>query len=221
MGLLKTQQFLARLYTDAALRERFFRDPKAVATELGLDPDDAQQLAQLSVSRVSFFAGSLVRKRLNEVRKLLPLSSRVLGRTFGNLFWRYAETHTLEAYKPHQQDAVNFAIYLQQGVAEYVTPGWAIDLARYEAAYIETIGLGRRWTVRWFRYPLRKLIQSLITRDGAPPPAPRPALAIWFRLSHGGKLRHLAFDLSASCFHLSRLTARAAGMPQENSGVRS
>ncbi len=221
MELSRQQQILARLYTDHSFRERFFSDPFSTGAELGLSRVELDRLADLSGAQVEFFASSLVRKRMNEVRKMLPLSSRVLGRTFERLFRLYAETRTLEAHKSHQRDALNFTIYLQKGVAEYVRPSWAIDVARYEAAFIEVIGLGRRWAVRWFRYPIRNLIQSQITRDGVPPPAPRPSLAIWFRLSHGGKLRHFSLDLSASCFHLLKLTAQAARIWQEKSGARS
>jgi hypothetical protein len=64
MGLAQIQQVLARLYTDAALRERFFADPQRTGAELGLDAGEVHQLAHLSVQQVTFFARSLQRKRL-------------------------------------------------------------------------------------------------------------------------------------------------------------
>ncbi len=79
MGLARLQEVLAQLYTDAALRERFFADPQGVSEALGLQPEEAQQLTQLSAPQVDFFAESLKRKRLNEACKLLPLTRRVLG----------------------------------------------------------------------------------------------------------------------------------------------
>ncbi len=149
MELAKLQQILARLYTDRGFRERFFNDPFAVAAELGLSPIEVDRLRDLLGAQVGFFASSLVRKRLNEVRKLLPLSSRVLGRTFESLFWRYAETHTLKALKPDEQDAVAFSSYIvREARSKNLDPPWSVDVARYEAARVEVLALGRRWAVR-------------------------------------------------------------------------
>lgn len=181
MELSRLQQILVRLYTDRWFRERFFNDPFGVGAAHGLSPIQVDRWRDLSGAQVEFFASSLVRKRMNEVRKMLPFSSQVLGRTFERLFWLYAETHTLEAHKPHQQDAVNFTNYLQQRVAKYVRPQWALNLARYEAAYIETIGLGHWWAVHVFRYPIDQLVATIDRKGEIIGPTPSPVLAIWHR----------------------------------------
>ncbi len=206
MDLLKTQAVLARIYTDAAFRQRFFSDPLAVAEEIGLLREDAWQLAQLPSRQVGFFAESLLRKRLNEVAKLLPLSYRAWGEQFSALFRRYASEHGLEESSQHRQDALAFCKYLKDTARrERLEPG-AMDLLRYEAAGLTMADPGRRWNVMWLHYPLAALPR--LAQAGSPQAPPRLGfgLAIWFRLSRRSKLRHSV--LAFSDFPAPKLFAR-------------
>ena len=191
MDLGKTQHVLARLYTDAAFRERCLADPKAAGEQMGLSCEDAQQLAELSAAQVNFFAESLVRKRLKEVRRLLPRTHRLFGDRFDALFHRYARTSKLRDAKPHQQDALAFAAFLEHAVLPQ-SPDlrWAVELARYEAAWIEAADLACCWIVRRFRFPVSRLVQEPERQQGASLPAQRPTVAVWLRLTHKGRLRH-------------------------------
>ncbi len=80
MGLAEVQGVLARLYIDPALRDRFFADPAAVGAELGLDVEEAQNLARIPRRQVEQFADSLRRKRRDQVRRVVPIAARALGR---------------------------------------------------------------------------------------------------------------------------------------------
>ncbi len=82
MGLADVQAALARLFTDESLRARFFADPIAVGRALGLDSPEAEGLAGLSRDHVSQFAATLRRKRIDDARKYLPLTSLALGDSF-------------------------------------------------------------------------------------------------------------------------------------------
>lgn len=195
MDLAKTQLLLARLYTAAALRERFFSDPEAVGREFGLDRQQRREFAMLSARQVNFFADSLIRKRLGEVSKLLPLTRKVLGARFEALFRRYAEIHRLEMPKPHQNDAISFSAFLEHSArTEFSEMPWGLDAARFEAVCLEAMASGHCWTVRLFRYPIRELLRSAAEADQAPPPIPRPTLAIWLRFSWRGPLRFFALS---------------------------
>src|SRR4249919_2832862 len=106
MGLAEVQLVLAQLYTNTALRERFLSDPQAVGTELGLAPTEIQEVAQISARQVTLFANSLRSKRFGEIRKLLPLTYKVLGQKLHALFQQYAETYVPHGIKKHHDDAI-------------------------------------------------------------------------------------------------------------------
>jgi hypothetical protein len=195
MDLAKTQALLARIYTDADLRRRFLHDPQTEGERHGLTLAETQQLAKLAPSEVHFFADSLVRKRLNEAGKLLPLTRQALGRHFDAYFHRYAKSHALQMTKPHQQDAIVFAAFLNGERGEGLEPEWAADLARYEASRLATADLGRRWALCLFRCPAPRPAHGGAQVEGAPRPRLQPLLAVWFRLRPRGRLRHFLFRL--------------------------
>lgn len=62
MELIVLQRVMAKLYTDAALRQRFYADPQACAGDLGLDSDAASYVASIDHRDVEAFAASLSRK---------------------------------------------------------------------------------------------------------------------------------------------------------------
>jgi hypothetical protein len=57
------ERFLARLYTDDALRRAFLAQPDAVARAAGLDEATAQQLMQIDREGLALAADSYARKR--------------------------------------------------------------------------------------------------------------------------------------------------------------
>jgi hypothetical protein len=198
MALAEVQRALARLYTDAALPARFRADPRAVGTELGLTAEEARQLGTLSVQQLRFFADTLRRKRLGEVRDLLPLTHRLLGQTFVALFWQFAPTYVPRGIHKHRDDALAFVRFLEYTVgAAGLSPAWALNLARYEAARLEAAEPARRWTMRQFRYPVASVVQALAHET--PPAAlrPRPTTCLWLRLSSRHTPRYLQLALPA------------------------
>lgn len=204
MGLAQTQALLARLLTDAALRERFLLDPLAVGREWGLTPGEAGELAAVSQRQLNDAARALLFKRLREVEKLLPLARRALGGDFGDLFLRYAETGAPVGAKRHRADAVAFARHLDAlSRAGRDVPAWAAEITRCEAAGLEMGDPARRWRGAWFRYDLERLSRDLMAGK---PPAPRirPMLAVWLRPSRGGRVRLI-------CLRLPRFPHREPG----------
>jgi len=63
MNSPRFETFLARLYTDAALRERFLADPRGEALRAGLDETQAAALAKIDIAGLGFAARSFGRKR--------------------------------------------------------------------------------------------------------------------------------------------------------------
>lgn len=64
MNTPQFEAFLARLYTDAAFRERFLADPRGEALRAGLNDDQAAALARIDRPGLGFAVRSLAKKRL-------------------------------------------------------------------------------------------------------------------------------------------------------------
>jgi len=63
MSAAALEAFLARLYTDAALRARFLTAPGAVARDAGLDPAQVQAMEAIDRVGLALAAESYARKR--------------------------------------------------------------------------------------------------------------------------------------------------------------
>jgi len=180
MGLTEIQVGLARLYTDAALRERFAAAPLAVGRELGLDAVEAAQLAWLSTAQLNLFANSLRGKRRHEVAKLLPLTCQLLGANFAALFERHADASLPAGSKKHLADALGFAKFLRSlSDAELCAPPWLVEVLRYEEARLK---IQRRLFVgALFRHDIVRLCRSLRQPDTSPYLLVRLTFVIWSR----------------------------------------
>ncbi len=216
MGLAEVQAALARLYVDASLRDRFFTDPSAVGVELGLVAEEARDLAGVSRRQVEQFAGSLRRKRRDQVRRVIPIAARALGGRFVGLFDRYADGSAPRGSKADLDDAAGFVNALGRWV-DGDWPPWAADLARYELAWRQAARAGRRPMVRTFCYPVARLVPG--RKVDAAAIAPRPTLAIWWRPTPRGRIRHLVIGLPA--FALRRSPRAAPRSPEETGYTRS
>ena len=187
MGLAESQRLLARLYTDAALRDRFAADPAGVADEFGLTSDEAKSLALLPIDQLDDFAGSLIRKRRGEVESLLPMTFRALeAPRFASLFRRFAQGYVPIGIKKHRDDAVAFAEFLAREVTD---PPWLGDLARFEAASMMAHDPARRWTLLRLRHHPLDLARMAI--DRTIPPRTRSTWIVWYRLAASGRLRRM------------------------------
>jgi hypothetical protein len=194
MGLVNNQKLLARLCTEAALRQRYSADPRGVGIAFGLNPEEAEHLAALAVRQVEQFAGSLRNKRYREVTKLLPLSFLVLGdAVFSRLFRRHAARFLPSGVRKHGDDALAFAGLLGCAVSRgEAGPEWAADLVRYEAARLAASIPGRRCTLLFLRHALADMVACTRTRRAIPHVLPtRWSVAIWFRASPMSPLRHV------------------------------
>lgn len=196
MELMRTQQILARLYTEAPLRERLFAEPRSVTEELQLTDTELELLMQLPAAQVDLFASSLVRKRAREVSKLLPVTARALGKSFEPLFVAHAQTYRPLGIRKHFDDALAFARFLRQRVRERaLMDPWTGDLARYEASSLEAAHSTRRFVLRFFRYPVAQLVTLASRWEHVPSVERQPCVAFWFRPWRRSRLWHLNMRL--------------------------
>jgi hypothetical protein len=181
MALTRIQPTLARLFTDAPFRASFFADPIAVGGSLGLEPSEASALAELSADAVEQFAASIRRKRLDDVRKVLPLTARALGDAFD----RHVLATIVGAVRPgrHRDDARALVDHLcRLSRSNELAPPWTADLARYEATFVDALRRSACLLVRRFRFPVARLAAAI--HCGAPIGniEPRKTISVWLRI---------------------------------------
>jgi len=138
MELAAEQKLLARVYTDSTLRNRFFADPVGIGAAFGLSPDTARQLAALPKDQVHQFTKALRRHRLESVFEELPLSRKLFGRRFAELFKDYVVKHQLPENGFPWKDAVQFVRHAIQNAKPSVEVArWELEFMRYEATRLE------------------------------------------------------------------------------------
>jgi hypothetical protein len=184
VGLSEVQGALARLYTDRTLRERFFADPPGTGASLGLAPDEAVQLAG-SRGPIEAFARSLQAKRRGDTARMLPATCRELRERFGPLFREYATGAPPNGVRKTQLDAARFAEFLAHALGADPAAQPAVELARYEAAWLQAGGPERCLLVRWFRLPVHRMI-----RDETAEADGQRFVGIWLRPWPNGRFRH-------------------------------
>jgi hypothetical protein len=188
MGLGEIQRAMARLYVDGALRDRFFAEPSSVGAELGLDAAEAQGLACVSQRQVEQFADSLRNKRRAQVRQFVPMAARAIGQGFASLFERYVAESAPRGSKADLDDAVGFVEWLRRQ-DHAIEPPWSVDLARYELAWRQAARSSILPIVRRFRFPVATLTA------GADRIAPQASLALWWRPTRRGRVRHVVIKI--------------------------
>jgi hypothetical protein len=182
MNLAKIQALLARLYTDAELRERFLLEPEKVCAENDLIGSEVDQIAQILPEELSFFAESLFYKRLREVEKLLPRTKEILSADFEKYFREFSNGFLPAAIKKHLEDALQFSDFLLKQELKSV---WLKDLIRYEQANLIFNGFGKKFLFRRFNFNIKEISRKSIKAQR------KPSVAVWLRI--GGKTRHFVW----------------------------
>ena len=186
MSLAESQRLLARLYTDAELRRRFFAAPEDVGVEWGLAAEEARALVS-SREQVDRFAHALEKKHLREVRRLLPHTAALLAGELGELYSAYSASDRARSppggFRKILEDALRFAAVVERRTSDDLVRA----VACYEAAWVRAGAPGFRFAARIFPYRMGEVLRRLDEGEEIQR-AKRPSLHLWWRL---GRLRHL------------------------------
>lgn len=181
MSLQKQQDFLARLFTDESLRQNFLSEPKKVGLANDLSDTDIAELQTVLPEQLTFFADSLLWKRLREVEKFLPMTKKVLGENFKILFKEFSQTFNPTSVKKHLEDAIEFCKILQ---IKELEPVYAKDIAKFEQGKLEFHGCGKRFVWKMFNYDIKEFLRNSQKSNLRK----RITLTIWLKI--GGKVKH-------------------------------
>lgn len=182
MSLLEQQNFLAKVFTDELLREKFLSAPENVGKENNLSETEIEQICQVLPEQIKFFADSLFYKRLHEVEKILPLTRKVLGKKFETYFREFANEFLPKTIKKYLEDANKFGEYLRKKET-----AWINDLISFERARLIFNGYGKRFVFRKFRFCIKDVLKNS-RQDAKANVRRRLSFAIWLRF--GSKIYH-------------------------------
>lgn len=152
MGLLETQNFLARIYTDENLRREFLSAPEKIGHENDLSVAETGEIIEIFPDEINAFAESLIWKRLREVEKILPLTRHVLAKDFTALFRQYSSTFNPQSVKKHLEDAVMFSRFIERQAVS----GIAKNIAKYERLNLSFNGENKRFSIAAFDFDIRR-----------------------------------------------------------------
>ncbi|MDH5327319.1 MAG: hypothetical protein OEZ68_11625 [Gammaproteobacteria bacterium] len=121
---------LAVLLSDRDLRQRFVENPLSVLPLWSLPESEQKMLLQLRADQLNIQAAILIRKRLREVAKWIPLTIEGLGADAYALFDQYAECYWPHTHRRHQEDAKRFCEHLK-------TKGYPYNRSEYNRVRFE------------------------------------------------------------------------------------
>lgn len=188
MDLKNYQHLLAKVYTDASLRQKFMDNPEAVAADFDIDPSLVQNLVHELSQPIRFFSQSLIRKRWGIIQHYLPLTLLCLDDKAFDCFSSFAEQHSLVSKDRYTQDALNFGKWiLQQDANQIDLAKWQRELIMYEILRLRLEKPFFRWRI--FFHNVRKIARELRGKTSLHPYKPPTRLACfihwhWFQQHH-------------------------------------
>lgn len=181
MSLRKQQNLLALLFTNDNLRQAFSLEPEKIGLQNDLNEREINDLKLILSDQINFFADSLIGKRLHEVEKILPLTKKILGEDFQNLFRDFSQTFNPKSVKKHLEDAIEFCGFLQ---THRIEPAFAKDVAKFERGKLEFFGFEKRFVYKSFDYDVRNFLMNSEKTDLNK----RKSFAFWIRI--GKRVKH-------------------------------
>jgi hypothetical protein len=183
MSLQKQQDFLARLFTDEGLRQKFLSEPDKTGTENGLSESETADLKAVLPEELGVFADSLFWKRLREVEKFLPLTKKVLDEDFTKLFREFSQNFNPQTVKKHFEDALEFCNFLRKQNSSDLSR----NAAKFEQSKLGFFGGEKRFVICKLDFDFSK-IRHGETAQTALNFERKLKIAIWLKI--GKKNRH-------------------------------
>ncbi|MFN8670915.1 MAG: hypothetical protein U0457_02385 [Candidatus Sericytochromatia bacterium] len=159
MDLIKIQNLLSKLYTNKKFRDNFFSNYESFLEDYSLNKEDAKEII-LKKEEIIFFAKSLIIKRREEVRKIIPLTSIYIKNTFNELFSSFSEIFTPNGIKKHLEDSYNFLIFLEKNLNNDLL---LKNIIKYEKNFLINI-LSPKNNIIYFHYCITD-IKKILSLD--------------------------------------------------------
>ena len=194
MGLKAQQAALAKLYTSKSSREHLENPASKENDSLELSQAEQVKLNSILEGDVTSFAISLLRKRLGQVKNILPGTCALLAENLWNLFESFAANQPTYGVKRHLTDARNFANFLAKK-----NPSGIFNVKdhkavlKYEQTWLNSELSIQFLKVRSFKHDISNYTARLAKRGATPVYSGKPRVCIWFRIS--GRHRVIYWEL--------------------------
>jgi len=194
MGLKAQQAALAKLYTSKSSREYLENPASKENDSLELSQAEQVKLNSILEGDLTSFAISLLRKRLGQVKNILPGTCALLAENLWNLFESFAANQPTYGVKRHLTDARNFANFLAKN-----NPSGIFNVKehkavlKYEQTWLNSELSIQFLKVRSFKHDISNYTARLAKREATPVYLGKPRVCIWFRIS--GRHRVIYWEL--------------------------
>jgi|SRR3954463_9088972 len=106
------QPTLWRLYTNTTFRREFLFDKEEFFQKYNVPVDIVHFLNDTSAHDLANYAETLLMERMKNVKKLLPLSFKLIGKDAPVLFLKFCDSNSLHGTHKQENDAPLFILYL-------------------------------------------------------------------------------------------------------------
>jgi hypothetical protein len=151
-----TQVILSRLYTNSIFRKEFIADKKKFYQTYTVSSETITFLEALSIPQLTFFAEGLLKKRMHEVRSLLPLSIKLIGKVFAEFFLKFCDQYTPNGIHKHQEDAIHFVEFVLAQLNETNIDQFTHSVMLYEQEQLRRFMNPKKYRLTFYKYDLVK-----------------------------------------------------------------
>lgn len=108
----QNQPTLWRLYTNTSFRREFLFNKEEFYQKYNVPVDIVHFLNDTSAHELANYAETLLMQRMNNVKKLLPLTFKLLGKDIHVHFLKFCDSNTSNGTHKQENDAPLFILYL-------------------------------------------------------------------------------------------------------------
>jgi hypothetical protein len=167
------------LYTNSIFRNEFIADKKSFYHNHAFSPETITFLEALSIPQLTFFAEGLLKKRMHEVRSLLPLSVKLMRKTFTELFLKFSDQYTPNGIHKHQEDAIQFVEYVLGQLKKTNIDQFGHSVMLYEQEQLRCFINPKKYRISFYKYDLVKNYGILLKQEGVSSLRKRLNIIVW------------------------------------------
>lgn len=165
MPIDDTQALLGRLYTNSIFRKEFITDKKEFYQKYKLLPETISFMEAISIPQLTFFAEGLLKKRIHEVRALLPLSAKLIGKSFNEFFFEFCDHYTPCGIHKHQEDAIHFVNYCLKQLEKKQNGQLIASALLYEQEQLNRFINTKAFAFSFYKYDFIKNYKMLLQQE--------------------------------------------------------